>query len=212
MTLKIKLICILRNRDDLGFEDQAEQCCLGGADAVLLGGSAGLSSKDMVVTGVKIKSICRKYKVLFFAGSRPDIALAVDADGIQLGPDDIPMEFAKQILGPRKIVGVGGTSLAQIVAAAEQGAAYVVAGPLFAASKSGHQPLGIDIIRLIKKRVKVPVIASGAITLENIREVISEGADGAAVSRAVCGAPSPKDAAGKFIQLIYEAGHRTGGE
>ena len=64
------------------------------------------------------------------------------------------------------------------------------------------QPLGIDIIRLIKKRVKIPVLASGAITLENVGEVISEGADGAAVSRAVCGAVSPKEAAVKFDDMI----------
>jgi thiamine-phosphate diphosphorylase len=204
----------LRKREDLSFEDQAEQCCQGGAEAIFLSAGTDLNPKETVAAGLKVKDVCRKNKVLFIIGSRPDIALAVDADGVQLGPDDVSIDLAKQILGPRKIVGVLGSSLAQIVAATEQGAAYIVAGPLFTASKNGQPPLGIDIIRLIKKRVKIPVLASGAITLENVAEVINEGADGAAVSRAVCGAVSPKEAAVKFVQLITAAAlkNKTGGE
>jgi len=85
---------------------------------------------------------------------------------------------------------------------------------LFTASKNGQPPLGIDIIRLIKKRVKIPVLAAGAITLENVSEVINEGADGVAVSRAVCGAASPKEAAAKFVQLISATvlKNKAGGE
>lgn len=203
--LKIRLYCVLRKRDDLSFEDQAEQCCQGGAEAILMSGSL-VSPKELVALGLKIRNICRKYKVLFFVGSRPDIALAVDADGVNLiGPFDVSVDLAKQILGPRKIVGVCGSSLGALVAAAEEGAGYIMVGPMFEEGKPGQDSPGLDIIRLVKKRVKVTVIASGSVTLDNLPEALSAGADGVAVSRAVCGAPSPKEAARKFLSIISEA-------
>jgi thiamine-phosphate diphosphorylase len=171
---------------------------------VLLGGDI-LSPKEMVARGLKIKEICRKHKALFFVGSRPDIALAVDADGVHLGPDDVSIDLAKQILGPRKLVGAYGSSLGQLVAASEQGAAYLMLGPVFGAVKSAGAP-GLDLIRLVKKRAKAPVIVSGEITLENLPQVLSEGVDGVAVSKAVCGEQSPKEAAQKFLKIIAGAG------
>ena len=175
--LKIKLYCILRNRADLSFEDQAEQCCLGGADALLLRGNV-LTSSATLDLGRRIRDITRRHKALFFVGGRPDIALGADADGVHLEPDDVGIELAGRIIGPGKITGFAASSMGQAVAAADGGAGYVMVGPMFSQEKTA---LGIDIIRLIKKRVKVPVIASGAINFENVMEVMMAGADGAAV-------------------------------
>lgn len=203
--LKIKLYCVLSSRAGLSFEEQAEQCCQGGAAAVLLGGNL-VSPKETVARGLKIKDICRKYKTLFFVGSRPDIALAADADGLHLEPDDVSIDLARQILGPRKLVGVFGSSLARLVEADGQGADYLMVGPLFEAAKGEKEPLGLDIIRLVKKRVKAAVIASGAITLDNISQALAEEPDGIAVSRSICGVASPKEAAQKFLRIITDAG------
>jgi thiamine-phosphate pyrophosphorylase len=206
--LKIKLYCVLSSRSGLSFEEQAEQCCQGGAEAVLLGGNL-VSPKETVARGLKIRDICSKYKTLFFIGSRPDIALAVNADGLHLEPDDVSIDLAKQILGPRKLVGVFASSLARLVEADGQGADYVMVGPLFEAAKGEKSPLGLDIIRLVKKRVKASVIAAGAITLENLKEALAEGPDGVAVSRGICGAASPKEAAQKFLTVITGAGQNN---
>ena len=206
--LKIKLCCVLRKRTDLSFEEQAGECCLGGADAVLLDGSI-LTGKETAAVGLKIRDITRKHKVLFFIGGRPDIAAGIDADGVHLGPDDVGIELARQIIGPGKIIGYAALTLGHAVSAAEEGAGYIMAGPMFSQEKAA---LGVDIIRLIKKRVKVPVIASGAINYENIDEILKAGADGIAAGRAVCGAQAVKAAAEKFKNKILELENNLPGE
>lgn len=198
--LKIKLYCILRNRADLSLEEQAEQCCLGEADALLLADGT-LSPKETVARAENIRKITRKSKVLFFVGSRPDIAAGVDVDGVHLGPDDVSVELTRQLIGPVKVVGCAVSSMGQALAAAEAGAGYVMAGPMYS---QGKTPLGMDIIRLIKKRVKIPVLACGGIKLENVEEIIMAGADGIAVSGAVCGAASVREAARVFKAKILE--------
>lgn len=196
--LKIKLLCILETKQDSGFEEQAEECSAGGADALLLYGDS-LTPKESILVGLKIREIARKNKVLFLINGRPDIALAVDADGVHLRPDDVSIDLAKQIVGPRKIIGFAASSLSQAVAAAQEGAGYIMAGPMF--SKELTSP-GIDMIRLIKKRIKVPVIAFGEINSENITETMQAGADGIAVS---CEAFKAQ-AAGKLKERILELG------
>lgn len=204
--LKIKLLCILRKRHDMSLEDQAEECCQGGADAILLRGDT-LSPKEMVSAGLKIRELTRAHKALFIVGERPDIAVAVDADGVNLGPEDLSIDIVKQIIGPRKIVGSEVSSLGAAITAVNEGAGYLLIGPMFSQEK---EALGLDIIRLIKKRVNVPVLVFGAINSDNVSQVIEAGADGVAVSRAVCGASMVKSAAQKLKSIILELNINNG--
>lgn len=198
--LKIKLYCVLSARYGLNFEEQAEQCCLGGADALLLTGEM-ISPRQTAELGLKIREITRRHKVLFFVEGRPDIALAVDADGVHLDPEDVGFDLARQIIGPRKLIGSSASSLGQAVSAAEEGACYVMIGPMFSQQKTAP---GIDMIRLIKKRVKVPIIAYGEINFENTREIMQSGADGIAVSEVILKARSVSDEAKRLKAMVVD--------
>jgi thiamine-phosphate pyrophosphorylase len=185
---KIKLYSITSYRTDLSIEDQVEQACQGGTDAVQLRDKTS-SAKKIIDIAKRAAEICKKFNVLFFLNDRPDLAMHVGADGVHLGQDDAPIELAKQILGPRKIVGCSVHSLGQAINAQAEGADYIAVGPIYATpNKTGKEPSGVDIIRMIKKRVKVPLIAIGGIGLDNINEVFAAGADGIACIGAVCGA------------------------
>ena len=182
---KAKLLFITCESASIGFEEQAEQACEGGADAVLFR-SRKLSAKEIIATGQRIKEICLSHKTLFILNDRPDLALALDADGVHLGQDDIPTIWARQVLGGRKIIGRTATSLGQATNAVKESVDYIIVRT---------DENSVDLIRMIKDRVKAPVIATGGITKDNIQEVLSARADGIAVSRSVCGAASPREAA-----------------
>ena len=175
---KLRLIYITGKLDGLSFEEQVEQACKGGADAVRFA-CAGLSAREAMSLGARLKEICSAHKVLFLAESRPDIALALDADGVHLGTDDIPFRWAAHILGSMKLIGVSAASLGQATAAAQEGAGYVSIGPLF---PPGAETVGVDLLRLVKKRIKIPLIAEGGVGIDTAAEAIATGADGAAVT------------------------------
>lgn len=179
---RAKLYFITCESASIGFEEQAEQACAGGADAVLFR-SRNLSAKEILQKGRGIKEICARRHVLFILNDRPDLALALDSDGVHLGQDDIPTIWARQVLGGRKLIGRTVSSLGQATNAVKESVDYMIV------------PNTADLIRMIKERVKVPVIASGGITKENLNDAFGAKADGIAVSRSVCGAASLKDAA-----------------
>jgi thiamine-phosphate pyrophosphorylase len=202
---KIKLFCQPRPGEKLSIEEQAEQACSGGADAILFDPGM-LSAKEMLALGQRLREVCSRAKALFVVGGRADIALTLDADGVHLSQDDLPVEWAHRILGPRKIVGVSVSSLGQAAAAIEQGADYVAIGPLFPAAAEASKDIpGIDSVRLVKKRIKVPLIAFGGITRETAAEVIRTGADGVLVGQAIMAAQDISSAAREFKQIVVAA-------
>jgi thiamine-phosphate pyrophosphorylase len=184
---KIKLYCITCDKSETSFEEQAEQACRGGADALQFRASS-LTAREIIARGARLLEICRSHEVPLLITGRPDLAFVLDADGVYLGLEDIPVQAARQLIGPRKIVVAAASSLGQATQAAQEGADYVAVGPLYHAP---HRPEaevhGVDIVRMVKKRVKIPVIGIGGITSANAAEVIETGADGVAMERAVCG-------------------------
>ncbi|MCX5782458.1 MAG: thiamine phosphate synthase [Elusimicrobia bacterium] len=202
--LKLKLYCITCKRQDLSYEEQVGQACRGGADAIQFRDDE-LSDTKILEIGERLKKICGEKKVLFILNNRPDLALALDADGVHLGQNDIPVKWARQILGSAKIVGVSVSALGESIAAEREGASYIGLNPIFETPiKAERKALGLDIIGLIKKRVKVPVIAIGGITKDNVSEVIKAGADGVSVIRSVCGSKDIISAAKELKTKIAE--------
>jgi len=116
---------------------------------------------------------------ILLINDRLDVALAVGADGVHLGQDDMPYEEARKILGPNKIIGLSVKTIDQAKQAEAMGANYIGVGPIFQTSTKDDagNPLGIDFLKQIKKEVTLPVVAIGGITLENAKEVIGAGAD-----------------------------------
>lgn len=158
--------------------------------------------KGIYETSLMLSQIARNAQACFIVNDHADIAAAVHADGVHLGQDDLPIEFARKLLGVEKIVGISTHSLAQARAAAEAGADYIGFGPLFKTStKDAGQTQGIQNLTIIKNAVAVPVIAIGGINQANIEFVAQAGADGAAVISGVLAAPDIKFSAEQFVNL-----------
>jgi thiamine-phosphate pyrophosphorylase len=145
------------------------------------------SSAALYAEAAALKEICRG--PLFIVNDRVDIALAVAADGVHLGQDDLPLPVARKLLGREKIIGLTVHSVEEARQAAALGADYLGVSPIFATQTKPDdgQPAGIELIRQIKSAVKLPVVAIGGINLANAPEVVSAGADClCAISAVIC--------------------------
>jgi len=135
-----------------------------------------------------------------------DLALAVDADGVHVGQDDLPAAAARRLLRPGMILGVSTHDLAQARAARDDGADYVAVGSMFpTGSKPGFQLVGPELLRAVRPEIAAPLVAIGGITPDNVDQVVHAGADAVAVISAVCAAPDPAEATRSFLERIERA-------
>jgi thiamine-phosphate pyrophosphorylase len=203
---KIRL-CYQAVAPGVPYETQVEQACAAGVDAVQFLAPA-LTAKDYLAAGQRLNDICVHHNVLFLVCGRPDLALALNA-ALHLAEDDIPLPWARQILGSRNIIGMTISSLGRATQAVQDGADYLAVGPLYDDATMPGTPLaGIDLIRLIKKRAKTPVIGIGGMTYEAAAEVIAAGADGVVAGAAIAAAADPVAAAqalkNRIVQIAQE--------
>jgi thiamine-phosphate diphosphorylase len=123
---------------------------------------------------------------VFLVNDHTDIAIAVNADGVHLGQDDLPLKESRKIMGRKKIIGISTHTVEQAIDAEKDGADYIGFGPVFnTTTKDAGSPKGIDMLHEIKKQVHIPVVAIGGINLENIRSVLDAKADAVAVASAI---------------------------
>jgi thiamine-phosphate pyrophosphorylase len=159
----------------------------------------------------KLRERCRHAGVTFIVNDRVDVALAVDADGVHLGQDDLPPRAARPLLRRGMRLGLSTHSAAQARVAQSDGADYVAVGSMFpTATKPDFELVGPDLVRAVRGMIRVPLIGIGGITPENVGDVIHAGADGVAVISAVCGADDPAAATRRFLHAIGEARRLTG--
>jgi thiamine-phosphate pyrophosphorylase len=149
---------------------------------------------------------CRESGATFIVNDRVDLAVALGADGVHLGQDDLPPLRARPLLRPGMLLGVSTHSLDQARAAQAAGADYVAVGSMFpTATKPDFELVGPELIRKLRGEIRVPLIGIGGITLANAGEVIRAGADGVAVISAVCSADDPEAASRRFLEAIRAA-------
>lgn len=136
------------------------------------------TSSAMYLEAMELARVCRG-KTIFVINDRVDIALAVDADGVHLGQDDLPYQAARKLLGNKKMIGVTVHSAQEAREAEEQGANYLGVSPIFATQTKldAGRPTGLALIEEIKGLVKIPVVAIGGINFGNASEVVRAGAD-----------------------------------
>ena len=145
-----------------------------------------MSKKELYTEAVSIQGIMRKYCATLIINDYVDIAKAVDAAGVHLGQDDMPLEEARKVLGKRKVIGISTHSLAQAVHAEKYGADYIGFGPVFQTStKDAGRPKAIDGLIKIRKQIHIPVVAIGGITWENAHDVLESGADACAIAAGI---------------------------
>ncbi|MDR9404172.1 MAG: thiamine phosphate synthase [Halothece sp. Uz-M2-17] len=143
--------------------------------------------------GKQLCELCHQYSALFLMNDRADLALAVGADGVHLGQQDISMATARRILGSNKIIGKSTTNPHEMSSAIAQGADYVGVGPVYKTpTKPGKAPAGLDYVRYAAKHCSIPWFAIGGINADNIQDVIEAQANGVAVVRAIMSAPDPQ--------------------
>lgn len=149
----------------------------------------------------KLRRAAADARALLFVNDRCDLALAVDADGVHLGQDDLPLSHARSLLGPAKIIGVSTHRASQVEEATRGGADYLGFGPIFPTrTKPHHEPVvGIEGLRQIRPLTQLPVFAIGGITIDSLDAVIEAGADGVAVISAILNVPRIQDAARAFM-------------
>lgn len=138
-----------------------------------------------------IGDLCGEKQVPFIMNDRLDICLAVGADGVHLGQDDLPAAAARELLGPRKILGISATTLEEALQAERDGADYIGFGPVYEARSTKPdtiEPLGLNLLAQVRRECAVPVVAIGGINVDNVDAVLQAGAHGVAVISAICAA------------------------
>lgn len=134
----------------------------------------------------EIKELCRKYKVPFIINDNVEIAKAIDADGVHVGQSDMEAGDVRKRLGADKIIGVSAKTVEQALLAEKHGADYLGVGAVFSTStKTDATGVSHETLRDICQAVKIPVVAIGGITKDNVNELSGYGADGIAVISAI---------------------------
>ena len=157
---------------------------------------------------VPLRKAARDCGALFLVNDRCDLALAVDADGVHLGQQDLPLAMARAIMGTGKLIGISTHTDAQVTAATRDGADYLGFGPIFPpSSKRDHEPVvGIDRLRRIRRQTPLPVFAIGGITVESAGLFAEAGADGIAVIAAIAQAADVTGTVRSFVASFRSPG------
>jgi len=147
-----------------------------------------------------LRELCRGTGTRFIVNDRIDIALAVDADGVHIGQEDMPYREARRLMGHGKIIGVSVHTLELAKEAERDGADYLGVGPVFptATKPDALAPTGVSLVREVKAVVSIPVAAIAGISLENVDEVINAGADMVCAISAVVAGENVKEEIMKF--------------
>jgi len=189
-----------RGRDLLWVLEQALQ---GGVNAIQLR-EKDLGGKDLFELAEKTRRLCEQYGAALFINDRIDVALAVDAAGVQLGKLSLPIEAARALLGSQKRIGASIHSIEEVRQAERSGADFLLFGPVyFTPSKAGFgDPQGLAALKEIVENSALPVYGIGGITANNTIDVRETGARGIALIAAIIGADNPRESARAMIRLL----------
>src|SRR5262245_56318429 len=192
-------------RSELSFVNIAEKLCAGGAKLLQLRVKE-LATRDFLAISQEVRAICRRFGCLLIINDRADIALAVDADGVHVGQEDLPLAAARKVVGPGKIIGVSTHDPEQAVIAERDGADYIGFGPLFGTTTkaTGYTARGLDQLREIRQAVSLPIVAIGGVTSERVPSALAAGADAVAM---ISDLVLASDIAGKTRETLEELSH-----
>jgi thiamine-phosphate pyrophosphorylase len=149
------------------------------------------SMKEAYTEALALRHAAAKAGVLFIVNDRCDLALAVDADGVHLGQGDLPLDLARKVMGPDKLIGISTHNPDQVREATAGKPDYLGFGPIFTpGSKQDHDPVvGLEGLRAMRSLTSLPVFAIGGIQIDQVGEIVHAGADGVAVISAILKAP-----------------------
>ncbi len=165
------------------------------------------STRRMIQEAAELVALCRAAGVPLIVNDRVDVALAVDADGVHVGQDDMPADLARKLIGPDKLLGVSAENAEQARDAEKQGADYVGASPIFATATKpdAPAPIGPAGLEALARAIAIPIVAIGGLNAGNAATMVRAGAAGIAVVSALTSAADVLSAARELRRVIDEA-------
>jgi len=183
---------------------QVEKAIKGGATFIQLREKT-LDDEAFYKEAVEIQELCKKYGVPFVVNDNVDIAIRMNADGVHVGQSDMEAGDVRAKLGPDKIIGVSAQTVQQALLAEERGADYLGVGAVFpTGSKDDADDVSMDTLKQICEAVKIPVVAIGGISRNNILQLKGSGICGIAVISAIFGQPDIEKATNELCELTKE--------
>lgn len=197
-------LCTDRNCiQDRDFYQIVEQAVQGGCTLVQLR-EKNFSTREFIQEAKGIKAITDKYNIPLIINDRVDICLAVNAAGVHLGQEDMPVSDARRLLGSEKIIGCSAHNINEALLAEQEGADYLGVGAIFTtATKKDTVATSIQTLGEICEKVKIPVVAIGGLKEENVKELTGTNISGIAVVSAIMAAKEPKKEA-QHLQTIVK--------
>lgn len=196
---------LVTDQDVVGNRDlihSIEESIQGGATIVQLR-EKNCSSLEFYELALKVKEITSKYNVPLIINDRLDIALAVKADGLHIGQEDLPLLVARKLVGEDMIIGVSATTLEEAMLAQKQGADYVGIGSMYPTStKLDAKHVSLENLRLIREAITIPIVGIGGISEANVSELMEINIDGVAIVSAILGKENIKLATDVLSKLV----------
>ncbi len=184
-----------------------EEVISGGAGIVQLRDKIS-SAKDFFAEALKAKEVTNQYNIPLIINDRLDIALALDADGVHLGQNDLPFDVARSLIGENKILGVSVHNLEEFNFSLNCKPDYFGVGTIYPTqTKNKLQVMGPKILELLRPKTSLPLVAIGGITAENLEPVFRAGADGVAVISALLKSENVRTSTMEFVRKINHIKH-----
>lgn len=192
-----------RYQDSLeSFIEKVEMACRSGVTIIQLR-EKNLTTNQYYQLAKQVKEITDAYQVPLIIDDRLDICLAVDAAGLHIGDDELPVSVARRVLGPEKILGVTAKTVKRALEAETWGADYLGTGAIFPTTTKENAPITlISTLKTICQTVAIPVVAIGGLTSENIDQLIGTGIAGVAVVRDLMQAEDIEAKANTFLTKL----------
>ena len=205
MNSKVLKLYLVTNRyqDSLeSFLEKVETACRSGVTIIQLR-EKNLTTNQYYQLAKQVKEITDAYQVPLIIDDRLDICLAVDAAGLHIGDDELPVSIARKVLGPEKILGVTAKTVKRALEAETSGADYLGTGAIFPTTTKENAPITlISTLKTICQTVAIPVVAIGGLTSENIDQLIGTGIAGVAVVRDLMQAEDIEAKAHAFLKKL----------
>ncbi len=199
-------LCVLITEKEcaIPWKQAAEEAIAGGARCLQLR-EKELDGGELVLRTRRLVEMCRPTGALVIVNDRVDAALAGGADGVHLGRSDISVRDARQMLGTHRIIGKSTHDVEQARQAAMEGADYIGVGPMFASqTKPRDFVAGVELARDVAREIRIPALAIGGITRENVDEVLATGIHGIALTRAIVGVKNVREQTQWFCSKLAE--------
>lgn len=183
--------------------DVVEAAIQGGVTVVQLREKEA-TTRQMIQLGQALHELTQRAGIPLIINDRVDVALAIDAEGVHLGVDDMPVPIARRLLGPHRLIGFSPSTLDEACQAEDEGADYLGIGDVYGtpSKPDAGAPIGIEGLSRFVQTVSIPVVAIGGINASNAAATIEAGAAGIAVISAVIGAPDPQKAAQQLRAIV----------